>query len=398
MTLNIIGGTYDEICIEPIWNELYGSGLRAAHALSDNGHKIIFHTMVGSMDYDNLMYIGRSMKIEIKALKIPETTFFEYRHPLANPFFTEPNGIQEKLSAKGDFVLQFGMVEGNATVTAKKVVYDPQSPVNPQSFWNNGSITDELVWVTNLQEAIAFTKTDNFEDIKAYLFNHEKIEAAVIKKGSEGATLIQKNKSDFNIPAFKTKSVWPIGTGDIFSSSFAYNYLIKGLSLEESAYLASLSTAYYAETCVLPLPQKIDASKFIEFNSSGAAKKSVYLAGPFFTISQRWFIQEIRDQLLKFGLNVFSPFHDVGLGNAEIVVPLDIDAIKKADIIVAILDGLDPGTLFEIGYAKALGIPVIAFNELVNNESLTMLIGTGCIIENDFSTMIYKTFWEANNE
>jgi nucleoside 2-deoxyribosyltransferase len=79
----------------------------------------------------------------------------------------------------------------------------------------------------------------------------------------------------------------------------------------------------------------------------------------------------------------------------EDVVPLDLDAINEADIIVAIVDGLDSGTLFEIGYARARDIPVVAFVENEKIEALTMLQGTNCIIESDFSTTIYKTVWEA---
>jgi hypothetical protein len=396
MALDIVGGTYLEICNEPIWNEFFGSGLRAAYALSPHSSDINFHTMIGYDDYERLMCISKSIGVQITAVKVPETTFFTYEHPLANPIFCEPVMDENMLIVEAKNVLQFGMVEDRTVVHAERVIYDPQSPMNPHSFWVNGSTTKELVWIANLQEMISFTGCADFQKIKTYLFEQEKIDAAVIKKGSDGAILIRKNQSDFHIPAYKTEQVWPIGTGDIFSSTFAYSYLIKNFSLEDSAYSASLATAYYAETSALPLPQYIDASRFNEFKNSETLRKKVYLAGPFFSMSQRWLIGEVRQQLLKFNLDVFSPYHDVGVGSPQDVVPLDIEAIKKSDIVVAILDGLDPGTLFEIGFARALNIPVVAFNENNSGESLTMLIGTGCKIEADFSTLIYKTFWEAH--
>ena len=29
-TIDVIGGTYKEICLEPVWEQIYGSGLRAS--------------------------------------------------------------------------------------------------------------------------------------------------------------------------------------------------------------------------------------------------------------------------------------------------------------------------------------------------------------------------------
>jgi len=62
---------------------------------------------------------------------------------------------------------------------------------------------------------------------------------------------------------------------------------------------------------------------------------------------------------------------------------------------LAVLDGLDSGTLFEVGYAISKGKKVIGFVQSESKVSLTMLIGTNCIIENDLTTAIYKTYWNA---
>jgi len=60
---------------------------------------------------------------------------------------------------------------------------------------------------------------------------------------------------------------------------------------------------------------------------------------------------------------------------------------------LAVVNGLDAGTLFEIGYAKSLGKKVVAFAQNVNSSDLTMLIGTDCEITSDFSTAVYKASW-----
>ncbi len=93
-------------------------------------------------------------------------------------------------------------------------------------------------------------------------------------------------------------------------------------------------------------------------------------------------------------MRVFSPLHEVGLGEpGSDVAKQDLDGLDRCTIVFAILDGLDSGTLVEIGYALKMGIPVIAYVENETNENLTMLVGTGCTIEKDLTTALYKCLW-----
>jgi nucleoside 2-deoxyribosyltransferase len=112
-------------------------------------------------------------------------------------------------------------------------------------------------------------------------------------------------------------------------------------------------------------------------------------------MAQRWLIEQSRRHLSEQGFRVFSPFHDVGYGSAAEVVPADIAALKKSDFVFAIADGLDSGTLFEIGYAKALGKPVVAFVQNESEQNLKMLEGTNCEIASDFASAIYRMTWAA---
>ena len=97
----------------------------------------------------------------------------------------------------------------------------------------------------------------------------------------------------------------------------------------------------------------------------------------FFTISQRWLVDEVRRELGNLGLEVFSPVHDVGPGPAMVVAPADIAALDECDVVFALLDGLDSGTLFEVGYARAREIPVYALAQSVSTEDLKMIEGSG---------------------
>lgn len=76
------------------------------------------------------------------------------------------------------------------------------------------------------------------------------------------------------------------------------------------------------------------------------------------------------------------------------MVEKDIEGLKNSEVIFAIVDGVDSGTLFEIGYAIAEGKKVIAFAQNETEESLKMLEGTNCEIVKDLTTAIYKTYWK----
>jgi nucleoside 2-deoxyribosyltransferase len=119
-----------------------------------------------------------------------------------------------------------------------------------------------------------------------------------------------------------------------------------------------------------------------------ADRDRVYLAGPFFTIAQLWLIEEARRCLTDAGMKVFSPFHEIGPGPAEEIGPADIAALNECDAVFAVLDGLDSGTIFEVGYARALDKPVVGFAQTVTEEDLKMIVGSGCTVIPDFVTAI----------
>jgi nucleoside 2-deoxyribosyltransferase len=167
----------------------------------------------------------------------------------------------------------------------------------------------------------------------------------------------------------------------------------------EAARLSSLYTAYYCNSRSLPLP--ISLAEFspppVVLDRSNLTSAQVYLAGPFFSMAERWMIEETRNVLSGQGLSVFSPLHDVGRGPASQVGPADVKGIEGSSVMLALLDGRDVGTIFEVGYARKKGIPVIGLAENVSAEDLKMFLGTGCEIVDDFATAIYKTVWSTGN-
>ena len=72
-----------------------------------------------------------------------------------------------------------------------------------------------------------------------------------------------------------------------------------------------------------------------------------------------------------------------------------LKCLKASRCVLALVDGLDAGTVFEIGYARSLAKPVIALAESTPLEALKMIAGTKCEIVSDFVTAIYRTAWTA---
>lgn len=92
----------------------------------------------------------------------------------------------------------------------------------------------------------------------------------------------------------------------------------------------------------------------------------IYLAGPLYTPGERWYLEQVADQLKRAGHSVFVPHLDIGLSTGQTAEPGfyfrgDIGGLNTADAVAAVLNGtdVDSGTAFEMGYAYARGKPVL---------------------------------------
>jgi nucleoside 2-deoxyribosyltransferase len=324
---------------------------------------------------------------------------FNYEHPFRvsaiSPQLNYLYAHQQKIDVKDENVVVFGMLDAKFHVEAERAVYDPQTAVMPELF-SKCSKAKQLVYVLNMTEAKSLSGANNIDDIKVFFFDKEKCYALIIKNGAKGAILYQhKDDQGILIPVYKTNHVFTIGSGDIFTSTFSY-FWFHGIDLETSALNASKSAACYSESSgdIDKIPAFLDNFDFPALIPSKEYKQ-IYLAGPFFSFGQKWIVNEFYFALKSEGMRVFSPLHDVGIGEPNEVVPLDLNGLNNSDIVLAILDGVDAGTVFEVGYAIAKGKKVVVYVENTNPNSLTMLKGTHCDLENDFTTAVFKACWYA---
>ncbi|MFZ6780432.1 PfkB family carbohydrate kinase [Undibacterium sp. Ji83W] len=398
--IDVVGGVYLERCMQPSWLEVYGSGGRAASALARMGAEVRLHSYISEANKEAIESRAALEGFLLNATQINKGCSFHYTHGLDNPTINLPLDDYADIQINAERVVKFGLIEGDAVVKATFAVYDPQNVTDPASFRANGSTATHLALVLNRYEAAVMCKRMDLDisEIAALLASQEQAEIVVIKMGPSGALIYDKGEIGL-VPAFSTNHVWKIGSGDTFVAHFAYQWMQQGLAAIEAARLASKATAFYCENAGFPSkaslerfdpPPIVPSSRF-----KNGYSPMVYIAGPFFTLNQLWLVEQIMNNLRDMGLQIFSPYHDVGHGSADDVVQKDLEAIDKCDLMFAIGDAMDPGTIYEIGYARAKGKPVIMYCENESSGDKKMMEGSGCILCSDYVTAIYKTLWTA---
>lgn len=402
VAITVVGGSYGEECCFPRSTVSRGSGMRAASVLAGLGDRITFETVHGPILGGDFAHICKLKGIALQAVIAETDIWFRYRHPLAKPdiYPANPPDLSERASVRAECALVFGMIEGRAKVAAKRAIYDPQDGFRAKRFSENGSSAEELVVLASLSEGRALTQKWSAEEIADELLADSNCVAAVIKCGPQGA-LVATGAAREWVGSFPTARVWKIGSGDVFSAAFAHKWFAEGAPALDAARFASRMVAEYVSTRM----EVFDADRMKRIRADAAEAEvtrdqpmpktdaRVYLAGPFFTTAQQWFVDEVRSSFQDLGFAVFSPIHEVGEGPPNEVGPADIFALEESQLVFAIVDGLDAGTLFEIGYARSRNIPVVCLAESVESKSLTMLLGSGCEVYDDFAASIYAACW-----
>lgn len=403
MPIHVVGGVYREYCVHPRWNEIYGSAGRAALAIASMGTGVVLHSYMDQEAQDVIAGEGVYLDaFHLQPTAVSTGVRFRYLHDLATPAITDiPEPLFGVLDVREEKVVRFGMLDGDARVHADWAVYDPQNVKEGRPFRENGSTAKHLALVLNSWEAVhmAGRPGASAAEVAPLLAAEEHAEVVIIKMGPQGA-YVWTAQAQSQVPAYRTQRVWKVGSGDCFVAHFANAWIEEGLTPADAANIASRATAYYCQTQAFVTPAILADLQFPAVAPSAAYRagkvRQVYLAAPFFDLSQVWMVEQARTSLAAMGLKVFSPYHDIGLGSANDVVTKDLEGLDTSHIVFAIADGLDAGTIFEVGHARARGKPVVVYSERhQGGEDLKMMEGTGCILCKDYTTAIYTALWEA---
>lgn len=102
-----------------------------------------------------------------------------------------------------------------------------------------------------------------------------------------------------------------------------------------------------------------------------------YVAGPFFDPDQIGQMERLETVLEDHGRTLFKPrfASDIAQVGPEGCFADDVAGIRTARAVIANLKGEDTGTMFEVGYAYALGLPVYGYYEgLEHTDRINLMI------------------------
>jgi hypothetical protein len=395
-TVSVIGGVYGEECAFPIRKQVFGSAGRAAVALSPHFANVTLHTVLSDHAASKVLPNFDAYGINVEVHGGTQFISFEYLHCLAEPqIHPRLSKIEQQapFHVKGDLVVQYGMMECRPTVDADVCVYDPQSSTSPMSFVKSGSKARRLAFIANADE-IEMLTGQSVDDGALHLVISEGAEIVVAKCGLAGAKVFGKAGFLGAVPAYQAKNVFTVGSGDMFVAAFTIAWGKEGMMPLDAADYASRAVALYVETEareLVPVAQTLQATR----EPVKLAGGKVYLAGPFRELGQRVIINEARKAMLGLGMEVFSPVHDIGHGPAEVVVEKDLQAIKECDAVLAIINGSSPGTLFEVGYAVALGKHVFCVAQNMRSNDIKLPKGAGCAVHSDLISALHLLAWRS---
>ncbi|MGO9791650.1 MAG: PfkB family carbohydrate kinase [Solirubrobacteraceae bacterium] len=387
----VAGGTYEEICREPASAELAGSGLRAAAVLLSVATSVELASAVDVATADEASTLIGGLNLAARWYDRSEGVSFTYLTPLSAPIIGGRHArTSEPLVIEADHALVFGMIEGQPVARARGLVFDPQQPNDLVPLGLQEIQADRLAIVANAGETRVLGAARSVEDGARGLMARTGAEVVVTKQAARGALVTTRERQE-RVGPHPTSRVWPIGSGDVFAAGFAWAWLEQDASPVEAARTGSRAAAQWCETQRLDLP----ASAFQDASQPelDVQEGRVYLAGPFFDLGQRWLVNLVRDNLRGLGGEVFSPMHDVGVGDD--IATADLAGLDDCTAVLALLDHSDVGTVFEVGWARRQGKPVIGYAERPDPEGLKMLRGTQVEMHNDLSTAVYRALWTS---
>lgn len=399
--MQIAGGTYLETCREPggsylktshepITETMAGSGLRAAAALQHICPGLTLKSAIDAESRDHAEAMAAGLGVAADWVERSERVAFDYWTPLSAPTLRGPNAKAPALSITGPAGLVFGMIEATAEAEVERLVFDPQQPQDLGWPDLSGLEAEHLALVANSAETQSMTGETDLATAARRLLQMTPAEVVVTKRAARGCLVTTADDQE-EVGVWPTSRVWPIGSGDVFAAGFAWAWAQEHMDPTQAARVGShLASLWCGEQRWQPTPEDfaVPAGEFLPQDGQ------VYLAGPFFSLSQRWLVELVRESLLGLGGAVFSPLHDVGYG-ADEVANRDLDGLNSCTAMLALLDEIDAGVLFESGWARRSELPVIVYTERTDDDQLKMVRGSGAEIYDDLPSAVYRALWAS---
>jgi hypothetical protein len=366
--------------------------------------RIVLHSAIAESEEDEADLVLGGLGLTSSFVERDEPVGFRYFTPMSPPGVNGVNSRMAQLEAEDDVALVFGFVEdGVRRVAADRIVFDPQQPRDVKPIAMQGLVSDEIIVVANESETMKLAgRVLPDLDSAAAAIRDQGVDTVVTKRGASGSEVRWWDNGEMKVEyigAHATRTVWPLGAGDVFSAGLAWAWS-RGAHPVDAARVGSAAAAHWTLYKTAPTPPELLGGADSETYVGPALPRPdrparVYLAGPFFSTSELWLVDLLRRELRwTLGTEVFSPYHDVGVGDSDVAAK-DLAGLSECTSVLALLDGADPGTVFEVGWAIRAGIPVVGFADRVDLEAMKMLIGSGVELHHDLSSAAYRAVWAA---
>jgi hypothetical protein len=193
--------------------------------------------------------------------------------------------------------------------------------------------------------------------------------------------VLERNQPLRHVPAYETRAVHKVGSGDVFTATFAHYWGKAGLDAVEAAQRASLHTADYVENRLLPLkappppraPAKArDAPKILLWSNPVSA-------------SGLWLHDEALGALEELAPGVASTWSLAQRGKG-----FKVELFEAALLLVQNLDSV---AMDFASTARHRGVAVAAYVESSTEEQRLALTAMNCMVEKDLATALYRVVW-----
>src|SRR6267154_41776 len=234
-------------------------------------------------------------------------------------------------------------------------------------------------------------------------------ERLILKENRGGSRCYDfADKSTLSVSSQTQPIVHSIGVGDVYNAVFVSKYSV--LKIGESLTLSSWIAAEYAVT-TYPDDFKKGVKRVLStdlkdlVNLKGVllpwelrSKISIYIAGPDFDYVDTTLIDAVFNSLKYNNFNPIRPIlqngqmeKDATKARKRELFNKDMALLEDCSILIAVLLFHDPGTLIELGYASAMGMPTILFDPF-DQASNCMLTELPTIVSNDLDEVIAEIF------
>jgi len=397
----VVGGAYKERCWYPHWDRIFGSGLRAALAVSKISKNSELYTFADpSLEEDIKATLG-AFGVRSHITHVRGRIIAEYLYPLGQvDLFSEgtdmPGGLS--LNASGNVALSFGLIEGTAKLEAKFIIHDPQSElVRPDSHVNEQFrperfITDNLTVILGESD---FPGEKNSRSQIDYVRGKYRAKILVSRRRAGGATVYIGDSEPQEVPAYEAQSFFKIGTGDVFAAAYAHYWAERGFGPVEAADIASRCMSYFADGGAIPLPCHTALGDMNRINTYNVMQK-IYIAGAVKHLPIGWLATEASEKLRKLGADTFWPVRDV---DVEIspgrMSSQNLDGMDDCSAVLALADDANEELISEIDYARKRGIPIVIYSASVPYQKLVDRYGNGPDYQHDFTSALYRVRWAS---